>query len=199
MKRTLLISCGISLGSLWWFWPLLAPTWAQWLGWRAPRGAVVVLAEDPRRTKVALDLWLQHPEKEFWILGWPTHQKRFQDQWQERGFNPAHPQLRTLLEGEDTVGQFTALSHYLSSDVGQLIVVTDQAHRDRSQVIASWVMGARGVEVQSPHPGLLPKTTSKESVWRRYRDLLRVQLWRAVGWDGREIGLLMKKIHRRLT
>ena len=173
----------------WWFWPQFAPLMARRLLTRGTGEAIVVLADDPRRTETALELWLQNPSSTLWILGGPSLQTASIRQLQRRGIDPSHPRVEALLDGHDTVGQLTALSLQLPSAVGSVVMVTGQAHRERALSIARLALGCRGIRVQSPPAAALPPESLGEEPLRRSRDQLRVQLWRASGWDGRSLGL----------
>ena len=171
--------------SLWWQWPKLAPA----LPLRGRSSAIVVLADDPRRTEAALDLWLRQPQQQLWILGSVPLQLASLEQLRRRGIDLHSPALVAMLEGDDTVGQLTALSGRLPQAIGRVTLVTDQAHRDRALAIARHALGAQGIQVTSPPAEHLPPVPLPEDPRRRDRDQLRVQLWRATGWDGRELGL----------
>lgn len=152
-------------------------------------GAIAVLADDPRRTELALDLWQQRPMATLWVLGGRSLQQASLLQLQRRGLSPEPNRYRVLLEGDDTVGQLTALSRVFPTSQRQLLLITDSAHRDRALAVARQALGGRGVRVNAPAKALLPAVDQEETVRRRLRDLLRVQLWRATGWDGRSLGL----------
>jgi hypothetical protein len=174
---------------LWWFWPQLAPLLPRR---KASPGAIAVLADDPRRTEHALDLWQRRPQATFWVLGSSPLQRATLSLLQRRGLRPDPHRYRMLLAGDDTVGQLTALSRVFPSDEHQLLLITDSAHRDRALTIARQALGARGVRVDAPDKALLPPVDQEETPRRRLRDLLRVQLWRATGWDGRSLGLWLR-------
>lgn len=171
--------------SVWWHWSKLAPA----LPLRGRASAIVVLADDPRRTEVALDLWQRQPHQQLWILASVPLQLASAEQLRRRRIDPSSPQLIAMVEGDDTVGQLTVLSGRLPQAIGRVTLVTDQAHRDRALAIAREALGARGIQVMSPPASQLPPVPLPEDPRRRDRDLLRVQLWRATGWDGRELGL----------
>lgn len=176
-------------GLFWWHWPQLAPL----LPLRGPATALVVLADDPRRTEAALDLWQQQPDQAFWILGSASLQLASRQQLRRRGLDSSSPRLAALLDGHDTVGQLTALSGRLPQAVGRVMLITDQAHRDRALAIARQALGAQGIQVQAPPSWRLPPASPPEDPLRLHRDVLRVQLWRISGWDGRELGLRLSR------
>ena len=189
MNRLSWLALLSATGLLWWHWPQLAPL----LPLRGPATAIVVLADDPRRTDAALDLWQQQPEQTLWILGSASLQRASQMQILRRGLDPSSPQLAALLDGHDTVGQLTALSSRLPQAVGRVMLITDQAHRDRALAIARHALGAQGIQVQAPSSWRLPPASPPEDPLRLDRDVLRVQLWRISGWDGRELGLWLRR------
>ena len=190
MSRLTWLALLLGAGVLWWNWPRLAPA----LPLRGRSTAIVVLADDPRRTEVALDLWQQQPEQPLWILGSPSLQLASRQQLDRRGFDPSNPQLGALLAGDDTVGQLTALSQRLPQPIGRVNLITDQAHRDRALAIARHALGGLGIQVASPLAEQLPPAFPPEDPLRLQRDVLRVQLWRATGWDGRQLGLWFRRL-----
>ena len=109
MNRLSWLALLSATGLLWWHWPQLAPL----LPLRGPATAIVVLADDPRRTDAALDLWQQQPEQTLWILDSATLQLASRQQLRRRGLDPSISHLAPLLDGHDTVGQLTALSSCL--------------------------------------------------------------------------------------
>ena len=155
--------------------------------------AVVVFADDPRRTEAALDLWQKPSQQTLWILGSSPLQLATQRQLQRRGLNNNHPRLMALLDGEDTVGQATALATRLPNEVGRVLLVTDQAHRNRALAVSRYALGTYGIEVSAPPIHQLPTALSQEKTLRLYRDVLRVHLWRLCGWDGRAVGLWLRQ------
>lgn len=175
----------LTAGALWWWYPRLAPRWPG----TASDEAIVVLADDPLRTEAALNLWEQKPQASFWILGGPSLQFASWKQLERRGLSHLDSRVRLLMQGDDTVGQLTTLSQRLPAGVGHVTLVTDQAHRDRALLIARLALGDRGIAVAAPPPAALPANPLREDPLRRFRDGLRVQLWRATGWDGRSLGL----------
>ena len=185
-------AAGLSL-LLWWFWPQVAPALK-----RRPRspGAIAVLAEDPRRTELALELWERQPGSTLWVLGSPPIQQASLAQLYRRGIKLDPDRYRVLMAGDDTVGQLTALSRVLPASEGRLLLITDSAHRDRALTIARQALGGHGVQVDAPAKAVLPPVTQEETFERRLRDLLRVQLWRATGWDGRSLGLWWHRVSR---
>jgi hypothetical protein len=158
----------------------------------ASPGAIAVLADDPRRTELALDFWQQRPGATLWVLGSAPLQLATRRQLQRRGLSFDADRYRTLLDGDDTVGQLTALSRVFPPGERQLLLITDSAHRDRALTIARQAIGGRGVRVDTPPKALLPPPDQRESLRRLLRDFLRVQLWRATGWDGRALGLWLR-------
>ncbi|GEM_PF-6379888 len=183
-------SAALLLGLLlWWFWPQLAPLLPKRA---ASAGAIAVLADDPRRTELALDLWQRRPQATLWVLGSSSLQQATFRQLRRRGLRPDPDRYRMLLAGDDTVGQLTALSRVFPSSEHQLLLITDSAHRDRALTIARQALGGRGVRVDAPPRARLPQVAQDETLRRRWRDLLRVQLWRATGWDGRSLGLWLR-------
>jgi len=183
------VSACAAFGLLWWFWPQLAPL----IGGRARgAGAIAVLAEDPRRTALALSVWQHQPQTTLWVLGHAPHQQVALRLLLQRGLSPHPDHVRPLESGDDTVGQITSLSRVLPANERRLLLITDSSHRDRALAIARQVLGARGVWVEAPPPDLLPPGSQPERPYRRWRDVLRAQLWRATGWDGRSLGLWLR-------
>ncbi|MBC1262443.1 hypothetical protein FQK07_14535 [Synechococcus sp. BSF8S] len=179
---------GVAAGALllWWCWPALAPRL------RAPSGAlaVVVLAEDPRRTAAALEIWPRIPSA--WLVphAGPSLQRAVQAQLQARRLPPStRERVRPLTCGLDTLGQLTCLAEALrrwrrsagGPAIGSVLLVTGEEHLPRALAIAHIVLGAEGLAVT----GCPARTqAAPEDPLRTQRDRLRAQLWRATGWDG---------------
>lgn len=168
----------------WLNWPWLAP----WLQPASGGAAIVVLAEDPRRTTAALDLWQRDPSRQLVIQGFPYLQGIARRQLAaRRPQQAALARVASLTCGVDTVGQITCLAdwirrHRSSRPIGLVTLVTDRPHLPRALAIARTVLGSRGIRVQ----GLaVPIDEPAENPLRRLRDQLRAQFWRATGWDGR--------------
>ena len=153
----------------------------------------MVLADDPRRTDVALSLWQSQQGSSLWVLGSPSLQRASLQQLRRRGLQAPSQRYRTLMQGDDTVGQLTALRAVLPAGVCWVVLVTDRAHRDRALAIARLTLGGRGLPVVTPNPALLPAGAHPEDPRRLWRDVLRVQIWRATSWDGRSFGLWWRR------
>ncbi|MCP9826368.1 ElyC/SanA/YdcF family protein [Synechococcus sp. EJ6-Ellesmere] len=174
----------IAAAGVWLSWPWLAPRL-----WPAAGGeAIVVFAEDPRRTVAALDLWQQDPSRQLVIQGFPSLQGIARRQLAARQPGPAAmARVTTLTCGVDTVGQLTCLADWIrrrrqTLALGQVTLVSDRAHLPRVLAIAEIVLGGAGIRVQ----GLgVPIDEPAEHPLRRLRDQWRAQVWRATGWDGR--------------
>jgi hypothetical protein len=171
---------------LWWSWPALAPR----LHPAAGVPAVVVLAEDPRRTEAALERWLSLADAWLVVHTGPPGQQASQAQLMARAPSPqALNRVERLTCGHDTVGQLTCLAAALrrwrrsagGPAIGSVLLVTGQEHLPRALAIARIVLGAEGV----PVTGWPARTQAvPEDPLRTVRDRLRAQLWRATGWDG---------------
>ena len=153
---------------------------------------IVVLADDPRRTELALDLWQRQSLHSLWVLGGPLLQQATWLQLEGRDLAIPPDRYQMLLEGSDTVGQFTALRLVLPLTVCAVQLITDSAHRDRALAIARFALGGGFVWVESPPASRLPPVLHPEARRRLWRDVLRVQLWRASGWDGRSLALWLR-------
>ncbi|MCT0219817.1 hypothetical protein KQ304_12590 [Synechococcus sp. CS-1329] len=179
---------GIAAGALllWWCWPTLAPR----LRPRSGSLAVVVLAEDPRRTEAALEIWPRIPAA--WLVphAGPSLQRAVQAQLQARPLPPSlRERVKPLTCGLDTLGQLTCLAEALrrwrrsanGPAIGSVLLVTGEEHLPRAMAIARLVLGAEGL----PVTGWPARTkAAPEDPLRTQRDRLRAQLWRATGWDG---------------
>lgn len=183
------IACFAS--TIWWFWPQLAPQIVHRDFVVGPRQAIVVFADDPQRTEFALDLWQQHPEAMIWVLGEASLQRAAIAQMEQRAILPTSAHYRSLLDGEDTVGQLVALSFVLPSSLQSIILVTDRSHRARALAVAQQAIGSTGIDVSAPPTSSLPPlrypSHSPETGLRLVRDILRVQFWRATGHEARSL------------
>ena len=59
--------------------------------------------------------------------------------------------------------------------------------------VAPMPPSSRAIQVQAPPARQLPPASPPEDPLRLDRDVLRVQLWRLSGWDGRELGLWLRR------
>ncbi|MDM7935841.1 MAG: hypothetical protein QUV06_00045 [Cyanobium sp. CZS 48M] len=179
---------GLAAGALllWWCWPALAPRLRPQSG----ALAVVVLAEDPRRTAAALEIWPRIPSA--WLVpqAGPSLQRAVQAQLQARQLPPSlRERVRPLTCGLDTLGQITclaeALRHWRRSPngpaIGSVLLVTGEEHLPRALAVARIVLGSQGLPVSGWHANT---QAAPEDPLRTQRDRLRAQLWRATGWDG---------------
>ncbi|MEX1324998.1 MAG: ElyC/SanA/YdcF family protein [Synechococcaceae cyanobacterium] len=168
----------------WLAWPWIAP----WLRPASGGAAIVVLAEDPRRTTAALDLWQRDPSRQLVIQGFPYLQGIARRQLAARQPPPAAmARVASLTCGVDTVGQLTCLADWIRGrsttlPLGQVTLVTDRPHLPRALAIARTVLGGRGIRVEGV--GVVIDEPA-ENPLRRVRDQLRAQFWRVTGWDGR--------------
>jgi hypothetical protein len=168
---------------LWWQWPWLRPALAPARG----DAVIAVLAEDPVRLEHALDLWGERPGAWLVILAAPVLQEAARRQLQARRPSPgALRRVVMLPDGEDTVGQMIALSHWTGQrPVASVTLVTGQEHLSRALALATIPLGTAGIPVVG---SAAPTSGFSEDPMRRWRDQLRLQLWRASGWDGRSGG-----------
>ncbi|MCP9884186.1 hypothetical protein KBY97_03455 [Synechococcus sp. ATX 2A4] len=175
----------LTLGAavLWWQWPWLRPALLPARG----DAAIAVLAEDPVRLEHALDLWEQRPGTWLVILASTALHDAARRQLQARRPEPAA--LRRVVkipDGLDTVGQMIALHAWTRRQpVRELTLVTGEEHLPRARALAAIPLGAAGIAVS----GSAARTGGfREDPMRRWRDVARLQLWRASGWDGRTGG-----------
>ena len=110
-----------------------------------------------------------------WILGGTSLQMASRQQLRRwGGLDPSSPRLAALLDGHDTVGQLTAFSSRLPQAVGRVMLITDQAHRDRALAIARQSLSSREIQVQAPPAWQLPPASPPEDPLRLDRYVLRV-------------------------
>ncbi len=149
------------------------------------REVITVFVEDPWRIHDALRLWRLRPGSLLVMQGRPSsleqtvHHLRSRDLWPLTG----GPQM-VLTAGCDTVGQIRALSEALGpmNPPGRVTIVTSDTHLSRSLAIGHILLGSQGWKVEG-YP-VVGHDSRPELPWRRYRDVLRSYLWRAIGWDG---------------
>ena len=175
----------VALGglALWCQWPWMRPALLPACG----DDAIAVLAEDPVRLEHALDLWVERPGTWLVILAGPGLQEAARRQLQARRPSPgALQRVVTILDGLDTVGQMIALQAWTRlQPVRKLTLVTGEEHLPRARALAAIPLGAEGIAVS----GSAARTGGfREDPMRRWRDVMRLQLWRASGWDGRTGG-----------
>lgn len=128
-----------------------------------------------------------------WILVSASLQRTTLPQLLRRGLDPSSPRLGVSLQGDDMVGQLTSLSGRLPQSFGCVTLIADQALRARALAIARQSLGTQAIQVEAPPARQLPSASPPEDPLRLHRDVLRVQLWTISGWDGRELGLWLRR------
>ena len=143
--------------------------------------AIFVLGGNSERTKFAGEFWLSRKDLDIWVSDFPQYLDR-QKQILKK-FNVPSKQLHLDGAATDTVTNFTTLvDDFVDNNLQHIYLITSDYHMRRSRVIASVVLGSRGVVV-SP----IAVTSSRyqsESLVRVVRDFGRSLLWIFTGRTG---------------
>ena len=185
------IALGLSAAALfWWFWPWLRPQTGFFLQARSPNAPRIVAVEatDFRRTITAMSIW-RFESKGLLVLMVPSAQSLgvIQNEALSRSQRERIVNIGTC---GDTITEIADLSRWLKTlrdGPGDLTLVTSPAHIERMTAIGRIMLGGAGWKVEGV--GSQSSNNEPESIFRRWRDELRAQFWRATGLSGKELGL----------
>lgn len=138
--------------------------------------ALLVLGGNPQRERFAAQFASQHPGLEIWFSsGMATAE--ILALFESTGIDPA--QLHFDRRAVDTVTNFTTLvGDFQHLRLRHLYLMTSDYHMPRSQAIAFWVFGSRGIAMT---PVAVPSRRPPEASWRILRDQGRSLLWILTG------------------
>ncbi len=84
----------------------------------------------------------------------------------------------------DTVTNFTSLVQKLkNNDINHVFIITSKSHMPRAQALATIVLGSQSIAF-TPVTASSARNTSRESIWRKARDIARAYLWILIGKTG---------------
>ena len=131
------------------------------------------------------ELWQKHPEMDVWLSDFQSYLPTQRRLLLEKGVPPE----KMKLDGNatDTVTHFTTLvEKFNGQNLKHLYMVTSKFHIERARVIASIVLGSRGIVI-TPYPVNDEKSSkwySEEHWSKSFRDCLRSILWIYMGKTG---------------
>jgi uncharacterized SAM-binding protein YcdF (DUF218 family) len=143
--------------------------------------AIFVLGGASDRMEFAERFWQSHKSLNIWVSDYPTDNEFNRRIFQQLGVT--NGQLRLDSRATDTVTNFTSLvEDFVSRELRHIYLITSDYHMRRSRVIATIVLGSRGIVV-SPL-GVASTGEERESWVRVLRDFGRCVLWVVSGKTG---------------
>ncbi|RUS95238.1 hypothetical protein DSM106972_091150 [Dulcicalothrix desertica PCC 7102] len=143
--------------------------------------AIFVLGGASDRMEFAAQFWQSHSNLDIWVSDFPRENEANRQIFLQLGV----PLKQLHLDGRptDTVTNFTTLADdFVSQKLWHLYLITSDYHMRRSRVIATVVLGSRGIVIT---PVAVPsKGVISESWVRVVRDFGRSLLWVVTGRTG---------------
>jgi uncharacterized SAM-binding protein YcdF (DUF218 family) len=143
--------------------------------------AIFVLGGDFNRTEYAARFWQSHQNLDIWVSDFSEYLEMHRNIFLQSGI----PIEQLHLDGRatDTVTNFTSLvGDFVSRELRHIYLITSDYHIRRSRVIATMVLGSRGIVVT---PVTVPSTEVESESWVRVlRDFGRCVLWVVSGKTG---------------
>jgi uncharacterized SAM-binding protein YcdF (DUF218 family) len=143
--------------------------------------AIFVLGGDYNRTKFAGEFWQSRRDLDVWVSDFAytldEHQRILKE------FGVSDEQLHLDGAATDTVTNFTTLvNDFVDADLKHIYLITSDSHMRRARVIATVVLGSRGVVVT---PVAVDSGRDEdEALVRVVRDFGRSLLWVLSGRTG---------------
>lgn len=143
--------------------------------------AIFVLGGDFERTSFTGKFWQSRSNLDIWVSDFPQYLDRQQRILKK--FGVSGEQLHLDGAATDTVTNFTSLvDDFVDADLQHIYLITSDYHMRRARVIASVVLGSRGVAVTPVAVG--SSQDKSESLMRVVRDFGRSVLWVLSGKTG---------------
>ncbi len=143
--------------------------------------AIFVLGGDFNRTEYAARFWQSHKNLDIWVSDFPEYLEMHRNIFLQLGI----PIEQLHLDGRatDTVTNFTSLvGDFVNQKLQHIYLITSDYHMQRSRVIATIVLGSRGIVVT---PVTVASTGGELESWVRVlRDFGRCVLWVVSGRTG---------------
>ncbi len=143
--------------------------------------AIFVLGGDYNRTKFAGEFWQSRKDLDIWVSDFP----QYLDQHRQilNKFGVSEEQLHLDGAATDTVTNFTTLvDDFIDDNLQHIYLITSDYHMRRARVIATIVLGSRGVVVTPVVVG--SGRDEDEALVRVVRDFGRSLLWVVSGKTG---------------
>lgn len=143
--------------------------------------AIFVLGGNFERTKFAGEFWLSRKDLDIWVSDFRWNLDRQREILKKFGVSGE----RLHLDGAatDTVTNFTTLvDDFVDADLQHIYLITSDYHMRRARVIASIVLGSRGIVVTTV--AVDSSRYESESLVRVIRDFGRCWFWIFTGKTG---------------
>ena len=143
--------------------------------------AIFVLGGNFERTKFAGEFWLSRKDLDIWVSDFRWNLDRQREILKK--FGVSGDRLHLDSEATDTVTNFTTLvDDFVDADLQHIYLITSDYHMRRARVIASVVLGSRGVVVS---PIAVDSWRDEdEALVRVLRDFGRSVVWVLSGKTG---------------
>ncbi|MEM7716210.1 MAG: YdcF family protein [Cyanobacteria bacterium P01_A01_bin.68] len=152
--------------------------------------AIFVLGGDSIRMKFAGQFWQSRRDLDIWISDYRQNLDFNRRIFQREGV--PDERLHFDFEATDTVTNFTSLvDNFFDENLQHIYLITSDYHMRRARVIASVVLGSRGVVV-SP-VAVNSSRDEDESLVKVVRDFGRSLLWVATGRSGASLNPRLRK------
>jgi uncharacterized SAM-binding protein YcdF (DUF218 family) len=143
--------------------------------------AIFVLGGDFERTKFAGKFWQSRRDLDIWVSDFGQYLDKHRRILKK--FGVSEEQLHLDGAATDTVTNFTSLvDDFVDDNLQHIYLITSDYHMRRSRVIATVVLGSRGVVVTPV--SLASGRDEDESLVRVVRDFGRSLLWVVSGRSG---------------
>ena len=154
--------------------------------------AIFVLGGDPSRMKFAGQFWQSRRDLDVWVSDYRRNLDFNRRIFQKEGV--PDERLHFDFEATDTVTNFTTVvDDFVDTDLQHVYLITSDYHMRRSRVIATVVLGSRGVVITPV--AVDSRRDEDESLVRVVRDFGRSVLWIATGRSGASLNPRLRKSH----
>ncbi len=154
--------------------------------------ALFVLGGDPSRMKFAGQFWQSRRDLDVWVSDYRRNLDFNRRIFQKEGV--PDERLHFDFEATDTVTNFTTVvDDFVDTDLQHVYLITSDYHMRRSRVIATVVLGSRGVVITPV--AVDSRRDEDESLVRVVRDFGRSVLWIATGRSGASLNPRLRKSH----
>ena len=150
--------------------------------------AIFVLGGTSGREAAAAQVAKHYPNLEVWLSSGELPNEAYAI-FQAAGVSP--DRLHLDYRATDTVTNFTTLvGEFKQHKIQHLYLITSDFHMPRAKVIATLVLGSRGIACT---PIAVPSNRPQESTYRIARDAVRSLLWIVTGRTGGRVGLMLQE------
>ena len=109
-----------------------------------------MLGGDFQRTRFAGEFWQSHRDVDIWVSDFPEYLDEHRRILKK--FEVSDERLHLDGAATDTVTNFTSLvNNFVDADLQHIYLITSDSHMRRARVIATVVLGSRGVATALSH------------------------------------------------